>query len=252
MSENVILNLGGGGGTSLNFKVVGNPKPISPRENTIWLDTDVPITGWIFSATEPSAPEYGMVWFPVGTSSTVAFNALKKNSIQVYPLSAKQYIDGVWVDKTAKSYQGGKWVDWVTYLFNSGDFCEDITGGWTNSGYYYYSASSYPNSNPVYGEDIKFLLSVKGACIAGTVNKIDLRGKKTLYVNCTSRNTTSPMVSVNDAKNVHNSASIASAILGVGINELDVSNIEKEAYIAVLTYSNSGAGSASVDRIWLE
>jgi hypothetical protein len=243
---------GGGGGGGLNFDVVGNPQPNNPKENTIWLNTDVPITSWIFSATEPNTAESGMVWFPVGTSSGVEFNALKKNSIQVYPLSAKQYIDGVWVDKTAKSYQGGKWVDWVTYLFNSGDFCEDITGGWTNSGYYYYSASSYPNSNPVYGEDIKFSLSAKGACIAGTANKIDLRGKKTLCVNCTAISTAVPTVSINDAKNVHSTASVASATLSVGINELDVSNIEKEAYIAVLTYSNSGAGSASVDRIWLE
>ena len=51
----------GSGGTSLNFKVVGNPKPTSPKENTIWINTDVPITGYHFSATQPETMAEGMV-----------------------------------------------------------------------------------------------------------------------------------------------------------------------------------------------
>lgn len=42
-----------GGSSPLNFKVVGNPKPANPKENTIWIDTNEKITGWEFSATEP-------------------------------------------------------------------------------------------------------------------------------------------------------------------------------------------------------
>jgi hypothetical protein len=276
---------GAGGGSSLNFKVIGNPKPETAKENTIWVDTDTPITSWDFSATQPhrrsgtknlipypyvrtthtifgitytdngdgtitangtststenapfiltdvksgadtliltpgvytlSGAPYGydgyvymavfyvngehlshigsancytpftftitetaeicaciyvanglsvtnavfkpqiekgsvatsfikgdatgQVWFPTGTSSPVAFSATKKNSIMVYPLSAKQCVGGTWVDKTAKSWQGGKWVDWITYLYNMGNECTDITGGWkslAHSGYTY-------------------------------------------------------------------------------------------------------------------
>lgn len=102
-----------GGGSSLNFSVVGNPKPISPKENTIWIDTNEKITGWHFGTIEPENPEDGIVWVSTGTSSTVAFNALKKNGITVYPISAKQSIDGAWVNKAAESYQGGAWVEWV-------------------------------------------------------------------------------------------------------------------------------------------
>lgn len=233
---------GAGGTNPLNFKVVGNPQPSNPKENTIWVDTDVPITGWEFSANEPligeieldtsidisgyyikstgqqtasdsfniaiidipeqvtaltvklsgntassvyhafydasgtlistvqrkvgtatievpsgakiirmsfrindnpsvkcvSTAQDGMVHFMIGTSSSTPFNALKKNGLQVYPLSAKQYVSGAWVDKTAKSYQGGRWVDWITYLYNMGDECAKITGGWKHlatSGY---------------------------------------------------------------------------------------------------------------------
>ena len=111
-------NTGGGGGVGgLNFQVIGGTTaPSNPKENTIWVDTDVEITGWDFSAAEPANPAEGMVWFSVGTASTVAFNALKKNSVMVYPLSAKQYVSGAWVDKTAKSYQNGVWVEWLNEL----------------------------------------------------------------------------------------------------------------------------------------
>lgn len=97
--------IGGGGGASLNFKVVGGTSaPSSPKENTIWVNTDAEITSWVFSATEPEAPTAGMVWITTGKTSTAPFNALKKNNITVYPISAKQYVGGAWVDKTAKIY----------------------------------------------------------------------------------------------------------------------------------------------------
>ena len=78
----------------------------------------------------------GQVWFPVGTSSPVEFNALKKNGITVYPLSAKQYVSGAWVDKTAKSYQNDAWVDWWKgELYTAGDEWVSITGGWKGVGW---------------------------------------------------------------------------------------------------------------------
>ena len=135
MSLTVPLEGFGSGSNPLNFKVVGNPQPENPKVNTIWIDTDVPIASYDFNATEPQAPAEGAVWFPTGTFSSAEFNALKKNGIMVYPLSAKQYVNGVWVDKTAKSYQDGAWVDWIIHLYNQGDECVDITGGWVNTQY---------------------------------------------------------------------------------------------------------------------
>lgn len=123
-------NIGGGSGGGLNFKVVGNPQPETPKENTIWVATDVDITSWIFSATEPSPAAAGMVWITIGASSIAEFNALKKNGIQVYPISAKQYVSGAWVGVAAKSYQGGEWVDWIIKLFVPGMTPEIIALGW--------------------------------------------------------------------------------------------------------------------------
>ena len=61
--------------------------------------------------------EDGFVWFNVSTSSAAAFNALKKNSLWVYPLACQQYVSGAGVDKTAKTYQNGAWVDWTIYIY---------------------------------------------------------------------------------------------------------------------------------------
>lgn len=118
---------------SLSFEVVGNPQPAEPKGNTIWVDTDVEITGWDFSAAEPVNPVEGMVWFSVGTASTVAFNALKENSVMVYPLSAQQYSGGVWVGKTAKSWMDDQWADWFVWngqLYQNGNEFTNETGGW--------------------------------------------------------------------------------------------------------------------------
>lgn len=129
----MIFNMSGGGGAALNFKVMGGTaEPSNPAENTIWIDTDAKITGWLFSSHQPENPAEGMVWIATGSASNAEFNALKKNNITVYPLSAKQYVSGAWVDKTAKSYQNGAWVDWWNgELYDTGNEYEAFTGGWT-------------------------------------------------------------------------------------------------------------------------
>ena len=121
----MILNMsGGGGGADLNFKVVnGTTAPSNPSENTIWVNTSTSIASWVFSATQPAGSS-GMVWICTDTESTAPFNALKKNNITVYPVSAKQYTGGAWVEKTAKTYQNGGWVDWLLppfYIFKAGE-----------------------------------------------------------------------------------------------------------------------------------
>ena len=135
MSDTVpMYGFGSGGGGGLNFKVVGGTtQPTNYTENTIWVNTSVNIASWAFSATEPASPKEGMVWITAGNSSTVEFNALKKNGIQVYPISAKQYVSGAWVNKTVKSYRGGKFVDWIPEgaLYWKGVEAIEWAGSWT-------------------------------------------------------------------------------------------------------------------------
>ena len=116
----MIHNLSGGA-NPLNFKVIGSlTEPESPAENTLWVQTDTPVTSWSFSPTEPESPSSGMVWVQTETSSGGSFNALKKNEILLCPVSCRQYVSGSWLFKSARNYIDGAWNDWRHYLYNAG------------------------------------------------------------------------------------------------------------------------------------
>lgn len=121
---------GSGGGTDLNFRVLGGAvQPTAPRENDIWVNTSTAIPSWAMSVGAPANPVDGMVWVETGAFSSVAFNAVKKNQLLVYPLSAQQYLAGSWAKVTAKSYQNGAWRNWwAGQLYDYGTEYLDITG----------------------------------------------------------------------------------------------------------------------------
>lgn len=181
----MILNMTGGG-APLNFKVVGGTaEPASPAENMIWVHTDAEITGWVFSPEAPDSPAEGLVWIKTGLSSAVAFNALKKNGIYVYPISANQYISGAWVSVTAKSFIGGAWAEWLTYLYNKGDKCLTLIGDWVSEDIPFTSGASAGNGRaykPTYNDDNMEVNGYGGAWsgIMRTQNKINLKNYKTL------------------------------------------------------------------------
>jgi hypothetical protein len=115
----MILNMNGGG-AGLNFKVVsGTTKPENPTENMIWVNMETPVNEVVFSAAQPENPVSGTVWIKTGTSSSVSFNALKKDAIMIYPVSTKLFTSG-WDSKEAKIYQNGDWHDFITLLIHNG------------------------------------------------------------------------------------------------------------------------------------
>lgn len=124
-----------GGGTPLNFKIVGNPQPDNPRENTIWIDTDVPISSWLIDTAQPETASEGMLLLYTARYGTVSFNAIKKNGITITPTSAKQYVNGVWEHKPAMIWQGGAWKEFATWLYVNGNECKALTGGWEGRGW---------------------------------------------------------------------------------------------------------------------
>lgn len=126
---------GSGGGSELNFRVLAALTEPEAREGDIWVQTDA-MTGWCFRADAPEARE-GQVWIAVGGTSAVAFDALKKGGLWVYPLAAKQYREGSWVTVAAKSRQAGLWVDWMSpgTLFAGGVWDQALTDGWASYPY---------------------------------------------------------------------------------------------------------------------
>lgn len=174
------------GGMSLNFKVVGNPQPTNPRANTIWVNTDVKVTGYHFAANQPENMQPGEVWISTGADSSVAFNAIKKGTVMVYPISAKQMDqNGELVDLTAKSWQNGEWVDlWNGELFDNGNQFVPYTGGWVqNAGL---SAWERPNTGTASAGNTLSTRSISASTINSglltTKNAIDLSGYSYLTV----------------------------------------------------------------------
>ena len=126
---------GRSGGAPLNFKLrafssKAEMEGYRLKENTIGVITSTAISEWAFSPTEPEAPTPGFVWLVTGNDSFIKLNALKKNSFYVYPLYAKQYINGAWVDVPTYTYQNGslsKW--WEGEIYDNGNQFEAVTGG---------------------------------------------------------------------------------------------------------------------------
>lgn len=102
---------GAGGAAALNFKVVGGTEqPENPKENTIWVNTETDISGWVFSPEEPAEPSEGLVWIGLGTASPASFNALKKGGLYCFLVSCKQYVGRAWVNEDAYLWKDGAWV----------------------------------------------------------------------------------------------------------------------------------------------
>ena len=171
-------------GASLNFKVVGGlTQPSGPSENTIWVPTSAKITSYAVTPTEPTEPVDGMVWIKTGAASNVSFNALKKNEIAVYPNACYQYSNGAWQPKAAKIYQGKTWKEWRTYLYNLGDECVAVTGGWVARALK--KASGGSAKAPVITKGatrIEFTGNAQNGGVVHTANKIDLTSASVLKI----------------------------------------------------------------------
>ena len=247
---------GAGGVSALNFNVVGGTsQPVNPKENTIWVNTQTEISGWVFSATEPKSPVEGTVWIYTGLSSTVEFNALKKNGIQVYPISAKQYVGGAWVPVTAQAYQDGAWKEWITYLYNNGDECTDLTGGWEATATKPSGSGSTATKPTVKKDTNSITVSLTSGYenyrvgYLATAKSIDLTNYSKITINVTN-------FTINGGIEVSNSKEsgftrIAHTNLSAGKNVLDVSSLSGSYYVLVGMGGHEGTATFTFDEIYL-
>ncbi len=234
-----------GGGTSLNFDVKSYATEeallsATPKENTIGIITEHKITGWVFAATEPTEPVEGMVWISTGTSSAIEFNALKKNALQVYPISAKQYVGSAWMSVTAMNYHDAKWYDWVTYYYDNGDECESNGGLWTNSGY---SRSGYSLLPPT-KEDSYILVKGNGGStangFAGKEESVNLTDKDSITAVVVNVAGESGYMLVLSSQKFSSPTNAAAYVQLPGNTEeetivLDISELSGSYYIAFMT-----------------
>ena len=241
-------------GVELNFEVVGGTTaPSNPKENMIWVNTSTKITSYIFSATQPTGSA-GMVWISVGTSSSVAFNALRKNSVKVYPLSAKQYISDAWVNMDAQIYQSGVWVVFSTakyYIFRSGEGAVESL-----KAYHETNASISISKNEIttnYTNNVSFY-----ATSLRTNEKINLESFSILKMSCKPSDVLDNSYAVFGLTNkAFTNADMEESAFSakVSITEssskqtfsVDISNITSSFYVGFLF-----AGKMTVTNIWME
>ena len=255
-------NAGGGGG-GLNFKVVGgSAQPENPKENTIWVETDGEIPGWVFSASMPTNPVAGMVWISTGINSTAEFNALKKNGICIYPISAKQYSAGVWNVKTAKSYMNGEWAElWNGYLFHYGDELKHVTGGYTAIAKPLVSGTGsgvpYISNNSDGSRKIQSNRANTDGGMYYTVNKIDLTDYKTLKFygrivdpSGYTRAGIGVWSDIGAYANTNRVVTVTGNDASSNTRSIDVSGLTGKYYIGFFVYAT--APYVTVEKMWLE
>lgn len=113
-------------GTSNYYVVGGTAEPVSPPDNTIWINTDIPITGHVFQDDYPTNPYEGLVFIKTHGVEKDSFSVYKPCPIMVYPMFASIYSNGDWQVVSARRYHDGNVTSWWSGdLFDSG-----VTGTW--------------------------------------------------------------------------------------------------------------------------
>ena len=127
-------------GAGLNFKIVGGTtQPASPKENTIWVNTDVTIGEYQFSSVQPTVKvdgsdlQNGDVWIKTDDKGDITINVVKKNSINLILSGVYQFDGSNFVHRDTSIYSNGQWVNIADFvwLVTSNDDHFNVTGGYT-------------------------------------------------------------------------------------------------------------------------
>lgn len=131
-------------------------------------DENSRFANWYFSV---SSSNYGTFTIQAQRGTSINSTEVIVNNLYVYDVSISYYL----------------------YLYNRGDTCTDITGGW-NSFTWRYNASSASAKAPTvtYNSDNVYLSLYAGAGAWGTQNTIDLTKYQTIHCNYTDSVTDHP------------------------------------------------------------
>lgn len=228
-------NGGSSGRTSLGFEIVGGTtRPAKPTQNLVWVNTNVDITGYAFSATEPTNPVEGMLLVTIANSSSIkSVFTVDKEWVTLYLVSVKQYIGGVWVDKSAMNYQNGVWTDlWTGELYTPGNEWKSVTGGWVckeNCGSKYAGLSVLAKTEI----GLKVYTAPNYGGLVRCSNKIDVTNYDTLSVTATASCNIFVLSDLTLSEWNPTNMKAHTALSGSGTKTLDISALTGEFYIAI-------------------
>jgi hypothetical protein len=199
-----------------------------------------------------------------GTSGTAIFNVPSTGTWTVTATNGDKTTSKS-VSITAEGQTEKVTLVFCLYLYNSGDECTSVTGGWNYTklqGNSYWEKVPFVNSGEVLTANTSSSLSTY--CMTGPTNKIDVTdySKLVFVVTELSRNSTSGQGSLGKAgigtqasyttsqaiSDIFNSTFSASVDCSVGTLKLDISNITGEQYIQIGCISYN----ISVSSVYLE
>lgn len=195
----IINMIGGGGGGDSGLKVVGGiTEPSNPKENMVWVITDIDVESVVCSFNKPMEPVDGMVWVSGPLSFSTEVNLSEKKPTCVYIRKCYQYRFDTEKDRydfieiEGKIYRDGDWRTLDNYsLCVFGVDQQQTTGGFISVGKQAASNSNTAKREP----DVKFeegaiivsnsaelISDVSGAGIFHTKEAMDLTDFKTIVI----------------------------------------------------------------------
>ena len=253
--------------SNLNFRVyTAALLPSTGSENDICVISEVPMKNWIMSPDKPSgAPRNdGDVWIQYSVTGNT-FNILKNNTMLIATIKAWQYVDGAWVDTVARSYQNGVWVSWIAdvYLYNSGDECTDITGGWSMVSNDGNKSMGLTKTNGYLNITVSWSGTYTAYSSTSTANTVDVSKHSKLNILYdfsasagTFAGTGSPYQSLSIGLGSSKTSASSPVSLDKGTNltaTLDISSFDGAFYVVVRSsnYCTSGNVNIKIHKVWL-
>ena len=251
---NVFFNIGDAGpGITV---VGGTTQPASPENNTIWVNTNSPITKYeIGSIKNPTwSTSEGWLYIYAITSNYEGLNVFMNHGISddfyIQPIIAYQYTNGAWVEKPIKWYgtvnkTGTTQWNETAFLYYRGNEASFLTGGW----------STIQDSSSITLTKMNTHLDIKNSngYSSGfyTTSKIDLTNIKTLTVTGQGSYSSNQYNVVELAVGISNSPTLSwgtfeKCAVGKGTSAnttynlsatLDVSSYSGSYYVVIKTYS---------------
>lgn len=133
---------GNGGALGSGLRIVsGLTEPARPKENMIWVKSDKAGKKYVFAEAAPEAPFEGLIWFSATGDGIIT--------------QANVYGDGAWNRVDAYMYLSGTWVhiaSAIVYLYNKGDTCDAVSGGWEAAAWRINSGAPGSVPNLTYGD----------------------------------------------------------------------------------------------------
>jgi hypothetical protein len=253
---------GGGSINPLNFQVVaGTAMPAKPEEYTIYIETDVPMSRWVFAGVDPGPIDEGMVWIVTGSSSAADFHAIGSGGILlVSPIQVFQYINGERVAKNGWVWKLGGWVKIIpenapVLLYDRGNPCEAVTGGWTAEGWSY---GGYGLETARLNEGDITLRGSYGtsgrACPVGTANRIKLDGFRAIHAELEVTSGGIVFLGLCSGQNVQETV-CAETVQTEGTHTLtlETAGVRGEYQVILAAVGSQAAGTAPtarISRVW--